>query len=82
MATLQIRNLSDDTYAALKARAKADRRSLQQEAAWFLETMLSFRGELRQPDWSRVDEVRGRMARRYGTLSDSTPLIRRMRDER
>lgn len=82
MATLQIRNLSDETYAALKVRAKTDRRSLQQEAAWFLETMLSFRGELRQPDWSRVDEVRERMARRYGTLPDSTPLIRRMRDER
>ncbi len=82
MATLQIRNLSDETYAALKARAKTDRRSLQQEAAWFLETMLSFRGELRQPDWSRVDEVRERMARRYGTLPNSTPLIRRMRDER
>ncbi len=82
MATLQIRNLSDETYAALKARAKADRRSLQQEAAWFLETMLSFRGALHQPDWSRVDEVRERMARRYGTLPDSTPVIRRMRDER
>jgi len=82
MATLQIRNLSDDTYEVLKARAKSDRRSLQQEAAWLLETMLSFHGTLRRPDWRRVDEVRERMARRYGTLPNSTPLIRRMRDER
>ena len=82
MATLQIRNLSDETYEALKARAKADRRSLQQEAAWFLETMLSFHGALHRPDWSRVDQVRERMARQYGTVPDSTPLIRRMRDER
>ena len=82
MATLQIRNLPEGTYAALKVRAKADRRSLQQEAAWLLEIMLSFREGGQRPDWSHVDQVRERMARRYGTLPSSTPLIRRMRDER
>jgi plasmid stability protein len=82
MPSLQIRNLSEEAYEALKTRAKADRRSIQQEAAWFLETMLSWTGGLHQPDWSRVDEIRERMSRRYGTLADSTPIIRQMRDER
>lgn len=82
MPSIQIRNLSDEAYSALKARAKVDRRSIQQEAAWVLETMLSFRGRLHQPDWSMVDTVREQMTRRYGVMPDSTPLIRQARDER
>ena len=82
MPSLQIRNLSEGTYHLLKARAKADRRSLQQEATWLLETMLSIRHALHQPDWHGVDQIRDQMARTYGTLPNSTPLIRKMRDER
>ena len=82
MPSLQIRNVPEATYNMLKARAKVDRRSLQQEAMWLLETMLSIRSPLHQPDWSGVDEIRDQMRRAYGTLPDSTPLIRHMRDER
>ena len=82
MPSIQIRNLSEETYNALKTRAKIDRRSIQQEAAWVLETMLSVRGGLHQPDWSQVDHIRTLMMQRYGLLADSTPLIRQMRDER
>ncbi|MBI2885459.1 MAG: hypothetical protein HYY15_04745 [Candidatus Omnitrophica bacterium] len=83
MPSLQIRNMPEETYANLKARAKLDRRSVQQEAAWLLETILSFPGVLlHQPNWSRVDQVREAMAKRYGAQPDSTPLIRQMRDER
>ncbi len=82
MPTLQIRNLSETVYTALKARAKTDRRSIQQEAAWVLEIMLTSPGGLHRPNWSRVDSLRALMSRRYGTLPDSTPLIRTMRDER
>ena len=82
MSSIQIRNISEDVYNALKLRARADRRSIQQEAAWLLETTLSFQGGLHQPDWSRVDQVQELMKRRYGTLPDSTPMIRQMRDER
>ena len=82
MPSIQIRNISDEAYAALKARAKAERRSVQQEAAWVLETMLSISGGLHQPDWSLIDAIRETMTHRYGVLPDSTPLIRQMRDER
>ena len=82
MPSIQVRNLSEEAYAALKAKAKLDRRSVQQEAAWVLETALTFRAGLHQPDWSRVDDIRERMTRQYGALPDSTPLIRQMRDER
>lgn len=82
MPSIQIRNISEETYNTLKARAKADRRSIQQEAAWVLETMLSVRSGLHQPDWSQVDHIRALMTQRYGVLPDSTPLIRQMRDER
>lgn len=82
MPSIQIRNISEEAYAALKARAKVDRRSIQQEAAWVLETMLALGGGLHRPDWSRADNIRELMTRRYGTLPDSVPLIRQMRDER
>lgn len=82
MPSIQIRNLSEEAYTTLKVRAKVDRRSLQQEAAWVLETALSFRGGVHQPDWRQVDTIRKQMRQRYGVLPDSTPLIRRMRDER
>lgn len=82
MPSVQIRNISEEVYEHLKARAKQDRRSVQQEAAWLLEAMLSFRTGLHRPNWQRVDELYEQMKQRYGTLPDSTPLIREMRDER
>ncbi len=82
MPSIQIRKISDAAYAALKSKAKTDRRSLQQEAAWILETMLAFPRIAHQPEWNRVDQIRKLMAQRYGTLPDSTSLIRQMRDER
>lgn len=81
MPTLQIRNIPDETYTVLKERAKRDHRSLQQEALWLLETTL-VPFKLRQPNWDLIDRIREQMAQRYGTVSDSTPLIRQMRDER
>lgn len=82
MPSVQIRNISDSAYENLKARAKQDRRSVQQEAAWLLESILSFTASLHRPNWQRVDELYEQMKQRYGTLPDSTPLIREMRDER
>lgn len=82
MPSIQIRNLSDEAYENLKVKAKADRRSVQQEAAWVLETTLSFHARAHWPDWTLVDAIREQMTHRYGLLPDSTPLIRQMRDER
>ena len=57
MPSIQIRNVPEGVYNALKARARADRRSIQQEAAWLLEMVLAFRSSLGKSDWSQVDRV-------------------------
>ena len=82
MPSIQIRNLSDEVYKKLASRAKEDRRSLQQEAAWLLEAALAFPGFFHQPRWDAADRVQEAMAQRYGSMPDSTPLIREMRDSR
>lgn len=82
MPSVQIRNISEEAYNALKVKAKMDRRSIQQEAAWLLETTLAPTVTLHEPNWTTVDQIREDMFRQYGVLPDSTPLIREMRDER
>lgn len=82
MHAIQIRNVSNGTYARLKELAKADRRSLQQETAWLLEQSLAIFGRPGPRDWSQADRILEESKKRYGILPDSTPLIRRMRDDR
>jgi hypothetical protein len=89
MPSIQVRNLSEEAYKRLAARAKADKRSLQQEATWLIESALGvgtyspwLSERLHHPDWSIVDKIYEEMKKRYGKQSDSTPLIRQMRDER
>jgi hypothetical protein len=82
MPTIQIRNFSEDGYKLLVERARQDKRSIQQEAAWLLERSLAFPGLFHKSDWTIVDQVRDRMTSTYGKMRDSTPLIRKMRDER
>ena len=88
MPSIQIRSFSEEAYKKLVMRAKQDKRSIQQEAAWLLESALlagtcsPFTMPLHQPDWTAVDQIREDMKKRYGTQPDSTPLIREMRDER
>jgi len=89
MPSIQIRSFSEEAYKKLAERAKQDKRSIQQEAAWLLESALQagayspfFIAPLHQPDWTKVDQVREEMKKRYGTQPDSTSMIREMRDER
>ena len=82
MPSIQIRNLSEEVYNRLIQRAKQDKRSLQQEAAWLLESALSVAGLFHPPNWEAVDRVQEQMSARYGQMPDSTPLIREMRDQR
>ncbi len=88
MPKVQIRNVPEETYEKLKIRAKEDRRSLQQEAAWLLEFALNSSPVQRFPTltvderWARLDAMREDMRRRYGVLPDSTPDIRKWRDTR
>lgn len=75
MATLTIRNLPADVYERLKKRARANRRSITQEAAVIIEDAVGMADA--PPDlWRQVDKVREAIRQRYGAFSDSTPLVR------
>jgi plasmid stability protein len=79
MATLTVRNIDDEAYERLKARAKAHRRSVTQEAAIIIERALE---ETSNPTaaWNQTDRVRERIRNRYGSFPDSTDSIRADRD--
>jgi hypothetical protein len=89
MPSIQIRNISEEVYRKLVERAKEDKRSIQQEASWLLESTLQIHGypsffnaPLHYSDWTNVDHVRKEMSKRHDVQPDSTPLIREMRNER
>jgi plasmid stability protein len=79
MANVTIRNLPEGTFRRLKERAKRNRRSIAQEAAWLLDAALS---EAVTPGeaWAEVQRVREMIQSRYGTFSDSTDDIRTDRE--
>lgn len=78
MATLTIRQLDDAVYERLKARAKANNRSLEAEAR----TILDERTRNRTETVTRLRAFQDRMiAEHGGYLSDSTEIIRQIRDE-
>ena len=76
MASITVRNIDDVVYQRLKARAKANQRSLEAEARVALGMVPPADG------W--IDEMRrfqAMMQVKYGPLPDSTDVIRTMRDE-
>ena len=75
MATLTIRNLPADVYERLRERARQNRRSITQEAAFIIEDAVGM-GEAPLEFRRQVDKVREAIRRRYGAFSDSTPLVR------
>lgn len=80
MATLTIRKLDEEVYERLRDQARANNRSLEAEARTILEAAAP-----RKVDIDAVLEDlaahRARMRAKYGIFSDSTPIIRQMRDE-
>lgn len=91
MPSLSVRNLTDDTYDALRRRAAAAGRSMEAEARLVLEKAANEVSPPRLPsamsDAERKAFVEGlrqrRLARSGGrVLPDSTPLIRQDRDSR
>src|SRR5690606_27771561 len=85
MPSMTVKGMSDALLAALRARAAANRRSVNQEIIVVLE------GAVASPaptagEWSdfraRADALRERLRGQYGTQSDSAELIREARDER
>ena len=80
MATLTIRKLDDATYAQLRDDAAANNRSLEAEARHRLER--SARKPVGKAEL--LEDLRAhhaQMRAKYGVLSDSTPIIRQMREE-
>lgn len=77
MAQLLIRNIDDDAFARLKARAKARGRSLQAETRRILEQAAAV-----DPDeaWAKIDAFRARIAAKGGPQTDSAADIREDRD--
>jgi len=80
MASLTIRKIDDAVYERLRDRARANKRSAEAEVRHLIaETVRP------KPDMTvLVEELRrfqAQMKAKYGVLSDSTELIRQMRDE-
>jgi plasmid stability protein len=78
MATLTIRQLDDTVYERLKARAKANNRSVEAE----VRTLLEERTRSKTQIISDLRAFQDRMIVKHGGfLPDSTALIRQTRDE-
>jgi len=80
MATLTVRKLDDDLHERLRALARANNRSLEAEVRTILEQAAPPKRDFAEV----MKELRAhhaRMRAKYGVLSDSTPIIRQMRDE-
>ena len=77
MATLTIRRLDDEVYERLRERARSNDRSLEAE----VREILSEKARGRETVIGQLMAFQEEMARKHGPLSDSTELIRRMRDE-
>lgn len=77
MATLTIRQLDDEIYERLRARARANNRSLEAEARHLLDERTRDLPALVED----LLEFHERMVAKHGLLPDSTPLIRELRDE-
>ena len=75
MATITIRNISVEIYECLKERARSNRRSITQEAAFIIEQAVGSPGVRDQAPWVRVERVREQIRTRYGSFPDSAPLI-------
>lgn len=79
MASVMIRKLPEELYERLKERARRNRRSITQEAAWILEAALSEAATSGEA-WAEVERVREMVQGRYGSFPDSSAGIREDRE--
>jgi plasmid stability protein len=80
MATLTVRQLDDELYENLREQARANGRSVEAEVRQLIANHVPRRGNLERV----IEELRLHrecMREKYGELSDSTQIIRQMRDE-
>lgn len=74
MATLYLRNVDDKVVRKLRERAKRAHRSVTQEAILILRESLV--GDDAKGVFKIIDLLREEAYRRYGSLGDSTAIIR------
>jgi plasmid stability protein len=79
MADVKIRKLPDWVVASFKARAEHEGRSLEEELRNLITDEATKR---RQETVRKLAAFRGKLRRKYGELSDSTPGIREDREAR
>ncbi|HEY2034687.1 MAG TPA: hypothetical protein VGH02_13465 [Rhizomicrobium sp.] len=79
MAQLLVRDLKEETVAALKKRAKEHGRSAEAEHRAILEAALK---QKKEDFWERADQMRKELEESGRSFTDSTELIRQARDER
>jgi plasmid stability protein len=77
MADVKIRKLDDWVVESFRIRAKEAGRSLEAELRQFLTEAARQR---RQSYLQRLNAFNERLREKYGEMSDSTPLIREIRD--
>lgn len=76
MASLTIRRLDDEVYAALKVRARRNGHSLEAEVREILTERTRAKADLVQ----RLRAFQEEMQEKHGVLPDSTPILREMRE--
>ena len=85
MASMTVKGMSDVLMEALRARASANRRSVNQEIIAVLESAVAAPAA-EVNEWSefraRADALRERLRAEYGAFPDSAESIRASRDER
>ncbi|HEY5336684.1 MAG TPA: Arc family DNA-binding protein [Rhizomicrobium sp.] len=79
MAQLLVRDLSEETVAALKKRAKEHGRSAEAEHRAILEDVLK---QKKDDFWKEVDRAFQELKESGRTFSDSTEMVRQDRDSR
>jgi plasmid stability protein len=79
MAQLLVRDVPEETVAALKKRAKANGRSAEAEHRAILEETLQPK---REDFWKEVDKAFAELEESGRAFSDSTALVRKDRDSR
>jgi plasmid stability protein len=78
MAQVVVREIDDDTFAALNSRARRHGRSLEAEIRTVLDE--AARHEDTKKVWAAIDRFHARLKRSRRRFADSTPLIRKDRN--
>ena len=82
MPTLYVENVPEELYEALRARARANRKSIAAEVLALLEENVPTAGELaaRRDFQKRVEKIRARRSPRRGPFPSAEEMLRQDRN--